>query len=216
MTMKFRTLHEPLGYKSNDGSEAERKYRATEIDGQVYAYERQGGSYSLFLLPSMEPDANGVFQVDCFGYDFPSVDFAKLAIEAHAAGVDPMEHVPNIGRARVAGGGWGGHSRTYRTTASCRKCGSLNEARSDTYHADEAREVAWNHWQAEILREMKYESRAARDAQEMGYGDESYWDSLDRACRRARDHWTSKGDPERAELMMKRTLGEALHGNDGI
>jgi hypothetical protein len=60
-----------------------------------------------------------------------------------------------------------------------------------------------------------YESQAARDAEERGYGDESYWDYLDRASAESAAHWRSKGDDERANHMMTRSLSEALRGNDG-
>ena len=61
----------------------------------------------------------------------------------------------------------------------------------------------------------EYESRSAQDARDRGYGTESYWSYLDRAARESRDHYLRLGDPERAELMMSRTLVEALRGNDG-
>lgn len=61
-----------------------------------------------------------------------------------------------------------------------------------------------------------FESQAARDAQARSYGSERYWSYLDEACTRSRDHWLGRGDTERANHMMTRSLGEALAGNDGI
>ena len=61
----------------------------------------------------------------------------------------------------------------------------------------------------------EYQSQAARDAQAHGYGGESYWAYLDKACAESADHWRSRGDEDRAAAMMTRSLGEALAGNDG-
>lgn len=60
-----------------------------------------------------------------------------------------------------------------------------------------------------------YEAQSARDAQRTGYGGESYWGYLDRAAKESRDHWLSKGDAERANHMMTRTLSEALRRPSG-
>lgn len=62
----------------------------------------------------------------------------------------------------------------------------------------------------------KYESQAARDAQAMGYGDESYWDYLDQHAKELRDKFLAKGDEATAQRMMTESLSEALMGNDGI
>lgn len=62
----------------------------------------------------------------------------------------------------------------------------------------------------------RYASQAARDAQAMGYGSESYWDYLDEAERRNREYWLSRGDEARAADAMSRSLSEALRGNDGV
>lgn len=61
----------------------------------------------------------------------------------------------------------------------------------------------------------EYQSQAARDAQEHNYGGESYWEYLDRAAAESHVHYMRRGDPERAELMLTRSLSEALRGNDG-
>ena len=62
---------------------------------------------------------------------------------------------------------------------------------------------------------MTYESQAAREAQESGYGDERYWSYLDDAERTTRDFWLRRGDTARAEETMNRSLAEALQGNEG-
>lgn len=61
-----------------------------------------------------------------------------------------------------------------------------------------------------------YKSQSARDAQEHNYGGERYWAYLDKAAQESHDHYMRKGNPERAEEMMTRSLSEALRGNDGI
>ncbi len=61
----------------------------------------------------------------------------------------------------------------------------------------------------------KYTAQTALDAQRIGYGSESYWDYLERAARESRDYYLRNGNSERAELMMTRSLSEALRGNDG-
>lgn len=60
-----------------------------------------------------------------------------------------------------------------------------------------------------------YESQSARDAQAMNYGGEDYWSYLDEAAKRTRDYYLRHGQPDEAALMMTRSLGEALRGNDG-
>lgn len=77
----------------------------------------------------------------------------------------------------------------------------------------EAREAA--RAAAEVVEVSGYQSQAARDAEEHGYGGKSYWDYLDKACVESRDHYLRRGDPTRANEMMIRSLSEALQGNDG-
>jgi hypothetical protein len=67
----------------------------------------------------------------------------------------------------------------------------------------------------ETTMEKVYESKSARDAQSAGYGGEGYWDYLDETAMRLRDTFLERGDTAQAELMMTRSLGEALAGNDG-
>lgn len=64
-------------------------------------------------------------------------------------------------------------------------------------------------------RKRRYKSQAARDAQKQGYGGPSYWAELDRSCRESYRYFLRHGDKERAEMMMTRSLGESLRGNDG-
>lgn len=66
-----------------------------------------------------------------------------------------------------------------------------------------------------VMATKEYESRSARDAQKMGYGDRGYWEYLDQHARELRDHFLQHGDPVRAAEIMTRTLSEALAGNDG-
>lgn len=63
---------------------------------------------------------------------------------------------------------------------------------------------------------MAYAAQSAQDAQAFHYGGRSYWDYLEKASKESRDYYLRKGDPERAELMMTRSLSEALRGNDGL
>jgi len=60
-----------------------------------------------------------------------------------------------------------------------------------------------------------FTSQAARDAAAMGYGGESYWNYLDGAAQESHDLYMARGDEAKAELMLTRSLGEALAGNDG-
>lgn len=60
-----------------------------------------------------------------------------------------------------------------------------------------------------------YKAQSARDAQNMGYGGESYWEYLDRAAAEASDYWRRHGDEDKAAQMMTRSLSEALRGNEG-
>ncbi len=60
-----------------------------------------------------------------------------------------------------------------------------------------------------------YKAQSARDAQERNYGTVRYWDYLERAAEESHAHWTRRGDLERANHMMTRSLADALRGNDG-
>ena len=60
-----------------------------------------------------------------------------------------------------------------------------------------------------------YKSRAAQDAATSGYGGPDYAAYLDRHSQEMHDYFMAKGDEERANEMMTRTLAEALRGNDG-
>lgn len=60
-----------------------------------------------------------------------------------------------------------------------------------------------------------YQSRAAQQAQEGGYGNKSYWDMLDESAMRHRDYYAERGMHADAELTTTRSLSEALMGNDG-
>lgn len=60
-----------------------------------------------------------------------------------------------------------------------------------------------------------YEARSARDAQAIGYGDESYWDYLEAAAFEHRDYYLARGDIVTARTMVTQTLAEALRGNEG-
>ncbi len=62
---------------------------------------------------------------------------------------------------------------------------------------------------------MQYKSQSARDAQEMSYGDKSYWDYLDREAQELYDYYMAEGDEAAAQRMLTRSLGEALKGNEG-
>lgn len=61
----------------------------------------------------------------------------------------------------------------------------------------------------------EYQAQSARDAQERGYGGQTYWDYLEEAALRTQAYFLARGDEEQAALMLTRTLGEALAGNDG-
>lgn len=60
-----------------------------------------------------------------------------------------------------------------------------------------------------------YRSQSARDAQAMGYGSSSYWDSLEAHAFKLRDYYQAKGDTAKADQMLSRSLSEALRGNEG-
>jgi hypothetical protein len=61
----------------------------------------------------------------------------------------------------------------------------------------------------------EYKARCARDAQEMKYGDKSYWDMLEEKSHEHYAYYMRKGDKETAEKMLTQTIGECLIGNDG-
>ena len=61
----------------------------------------------------------------------------------------------------------------------------------------------------------KYTVKSAIDAQEMGYGDESYWDMLEESAKRHYQYFAKRGDMETAKKMLTQSLSEALDGNDG-
>ena len=61
----------------------------------------------------------------------------------------------------------------------------------------------------------EYKSLSAREAQLAGYGNKSYWDTLDAHAQRIHDHYIAKGDPKTASAMFTQSLGECLRGNDG-
>jgi hypothetical protein len=60
-----------------------------------------------------------------------------------------------------------------------------------------------------------YQAQSARDAQATGYGGESYWSYLEEAALRMHRYFLGRGETEQAELMLTRSLSEALAGNDG-
>lgn len=60
-----------------------------------------------------------------------------------------------------------------------------------------------------------YQSRAAQEAEAMGYGDRGYWDYLERHAHEMHAHYAARGDAQAAASMLTRTLSEALAGNDG-
>jgi len=49
----------------------------------------------------------------------------------------------------------------------------------------------------------------------MNFSSPRYWEYLDNHAQRMADYFTRKGEPERAALMLTRSLSEALAGNDG-
>ena len=60
-----------------------------------------------------------------------------------------------------------------------------------------------------------YKSQAARDAQHGKYGEESYWEYLDRSAQEHYDYYAARGDMENAQSQFTMTLSEALAGNNG-
>lgn len=61
----------------------------------------------------------------------------------------------------------------------------------------------------------EYKAQCARDAQARGYGDQSYWDMLDKSSQEKYDYFAVRGDMEQAQKMLTRSLSESLMGNDG-
>jgi hypothetical protein len=71
-------------------------------------------------------------------------------------------------------------------------------------------------WTLRVPGADDYKSRAARDARDANYGDPSYWEYLDAHAERLRNHY--RAHPEAGidpDDMMRRTLTDALAGNDG-
>lgn len=62
---------------------------------------------------------------------------------------------------------------------------------------------------------MTYRAQSARDAQATGYGDSDYWDELERHAFELHGYFRAKGDWTQADLMLSRSLGESLMGNEG-
>lgn len=62
--------------------------------------------------------------------------------------------------------------------------------------------------------QKQYKSQSARDAQEAGYGSESYWDQLDQSAQEHYEYFMGHGDPVKAQRMFTQSLGEALTGNE--
>lgn len=60
-----------------------------------------------------------------------------------------------------------------------------------------------------------YQAQSARDAQTYGYGNERYWNYLDRSAQEKCEYFAARGDHEMAAQMMTRSLSAALAGNDG-
>ena len=65
------------------------------------------------------------------------------------------------------------------------------------------------------MSEQNYFSQAARDAQAQNYGDKNYWNYLDQSALEKALYYTKIGSSVLAKLMLTRSLGEALKGNDG-
>lgn len=60
-----------------------------------------------------------------------------------------------------------------------------------------------------------YISKAANDAKNGNYGDENYWDYLENHALELSERFSNEGNTTRANEMLKRSLSEALLGNDG-
>jgi len=65
------------------------------------------------------------------------------------------------------------------------------------------------------VRASGYRSQAARDVAATGR-DSNYADYLEQSALEHHAYYLRIGNPERAALMLTRSLGEALAGNDGI
>ncbi len=61
----------------------------------------------------------------------------------------------------------------------------------------------------------QYISQSARDAQESGYGNQRYWDYLERAAFEHVAYWIQHNDFTRAREMLTQSLSASLIGNDG-
>jgi hypothetical protein len=61
----------------------------------------------------------------------------------------------------------------------------------------------------------EYTAQSAKDAQNAGY-EESYCDYLEHEARFLRGYYIGRSDSKKAQLMLSRSLGEALIGNNGI
>lgn len=116
---------------------------------------------------------------------------------------------------------------TTTTDYVCDRCGAHHEKRAygpgfakvcpscgshDQRLTDEA---------VERIAAKVYMSQQAQDAQAglvRSKGrtcDESYCDYLDESAQEKYDYYIARGDTERAESMLARSLSEALRGNDG-
>lgn len=62
---------------------------------------------------------------------------------------------------------------------------------------------------------MPYKSQSARDAEQTNYGNQWYWEYLDRAAEECAEFYKRQGKPEMAEQMFTRSLEETLNGNNG-
>lgn len=62
---------------------------------------------------------------------------------------------------------------------------------------------------------VEYRSQAARDAQAMNYGNESYWLHLEQHAFELRGRFLAEQNWSMADEMLNRSLSEALRGNDG-
>jgi hypothetical protein len=129
---------EDLGYT--------RTFRVATLNSTVYAYERRNGKYTLFTFTSAEPNEHGFEAIDeVLLMEVPSVADVKLAITAHALGVDIEEHQPGDVGAHKVGRVHG--FPTWAATPSCQKCGRLADG---GWSAAEAREEAWEHWREQV------------------------------------------------------------------
>lgn len=62
---------------------------------------------------------------------------------------------------------------------------------------------------------MAYKSQSARDAEATGWGGKSYADYLEQHALELHEYFMVRGDHERAEEMLTRTMSESVMGNDG-